>query len=64
MTIQDAKSSIGKKFRVVSFTGGIVGSADTIIKVENNIIHGRFIEAKCEDCRFVGPQPEHLKKKK
>lgn len=62
MTIQEANSNIGKPFKLIGFTGGIMSQFDTIIRVDaDGIIHGNYIEAHCDDCRLKQEQPEQLR---
>lgn len=58
------QNSIGQHFKVVGFTGGLVGGFDRIVRVDEvtGIVIGEIIEAHHLDCRLKREQPEHLKK--
>ncbi len=63
MTLEEAKSNIGKPFKIMGFAGGAAGGFDTIRSVEENgMIHGDFIQALAEDCRLKQEQPEGFKR--
>ena len=63
MTIEEAKKSLGKEFKVIGFTGGILGRFDIIRSMDDEgWIHGDNLSAPVEDCRLKEQQPEHLKK--
>lgn len=60
MTKKEAADNIGQPFKVIGFPTKF----DTIRKVDQDgTIHGDFIEAHCNDCRFKEKQPDHLKPK-
>jgi hypothetical protein len=60
MHMQEAIQGIGKPFKVL--LPGV--KADIIRNVDmDGTVHGDFLEAHCWDCRLIGEQPEHLKKK-
>lgn len=62
MTQQEATANIGQPFKIIGFTG-MIGRFDTIRRVDpDGTIHGDFLEAHCDDCRFKEEQPAHLKK--
>lgn len=64
MNLQEAQAAIGQPFKWKFATGdGLAAKFDIIRSVDpDGTIHGDFIEAHCEDCRFKQEQPEHLKK--
>jgi hypothetical protein len=62
MTPEEAKSSMGKEFKIMDMAGL---KFDTIRFVDNDgTIHGDFIEAHCSDCRLKMDQPTQLKNSK
>ena len=64
MTIQEANNNIGKPFKMIGFTGGLMSEFDTIIRVDaDGTIHGNYIEAHCDDCRLKQAQPEQLRRR-
>lgn len=63
MTIEEAKHSLGKEFKLAWITGGILGRFDIIRSVDNDgWIQGDHISAPAADCRLKQEQPEQLRK--
>ena len=61
MTREEANANIGQPFKWIYGGSGALGKFDTIRKVEDDTIHGDFLEAHHDDCRLKLDQPEHLK---
>lgn len=63
MTVQEAKENIGQPFKWIYGGNGVLGKFDTIREIDKDgTIHGDFLEAHHDDCRFKQEQPDHLKK--
>lgn len=63
MNIQEAWNSIGKEFKVIDFTSGLLARFDILREVtKDGILIGDFIEAPVFMCRLKNEQPEQLKK--
>ncbi len=59
MTIEEARSSIGKPFKwSLSANWDVIKEA-----TDDGYIIGEFLEAPVDECRLKQPQPEQLKKK-
>lgn len=63
MNIQEALNNIGKEFKVIDFTSGLLARFDILREVrEDFTLVGDWIEAPVWMCRLKNEQPEHLKK--
>lgn len=61
--IKTFREAIGEPFKVTFVHGGLLGRFDTVRSVSPaGVVKGDWTEADVEDCRFKGPQPEHLRK--
>lgn len=63
MTIEEAKTNIGKQFKWLGSTTGLTSNFDTIKHVSSKgIVYGSWLAAHHDDCRLKTEQPEHLKR--